>query len=199
MKIIYSYIQKNLLKDPEKYQMTPYLGLPFLSSFIESRKIFLNSEITEFDSSELIKLLSEKSLLLNNLEKVFFTFDLFSEILKNFLKHNFDSKIINLVNIFIKKFEIGKKIFRKYNSNIKEIDSNFFELKNYILFSIVCEILFLQTNNLKYLNVSLKLNDLVCSQNNLLDKIDRKLMNFSIIKEFESLKFISKKTGVNFL
>jgi len=199
MKMIYPYTQKNLLKEPEKYQMTPYYGLSFLSSFIESRKVFLSTDIVNLEISELLNLLPDKSMSLDNLKDDFSTLNLFSEILTNFLNKNFDSKLISLVNIFVKKFEIRKTFFIKYNSEFKEIDSNFSEIKNYILFSIICEILFLHTHNLKYLNISLKLNDLICSQNKKLNKNEQSLIKFSIIKEFESLKFISKKTGVSFL
>ena len=107
--------------------------------------------------------------------------------------------MISLVNIFIKKFEIRKKFFTEYNSEMKEISTNYSEIKNYILFSIICETLFLHTDNLKYLNTSLKLNDLVCSQNKILNKVEKSLLKFSINKELESIKFLSKKIGVDFI
>lgn len=196
--MIYPYTQKNLLEKPEKYQMTPYFGFEFLSSYLDSRKSFLENDANEFQTSELLDLLSNDSSI-NYSKENFVTFNLFSEILKSLLNNNFDLNIISLVNIFVKKFEISKKFFTEYNSDIKEISSDYSELKNYILFSIICEILFLHTHNLKYLNASLKLNDLVCSQNKILNTIEQSLLKFSISQELESLKFVSKKTGIDFI
>lgn len=199
MNFIYPYVQKNLLEKPEKYQMTPYFGLSFLSSFLESRKKILKDDIDEIQINELLDLLSKKEISINNLKKNNITCNLFSEILKHVLNKNFDLKIIEIVDIFLKKFEIKKKIFTSYNSEMKETTNNFSEIKNYILLSIICEVFFLHTCNLKYLNVSLKLNDLICSQNKKLNRNEQRLIQFSIIKEFESLKIISKKTGVCFI
>jgi len=196
--MIYPYIQKNLLEKPEKYQMTPFFGFSFLSSYLDSRKSFLENNIDELEISELTDLLFNNSSV-NNFKRNFVTFNLFSTILKFFLNENFDSNMISLVNIFIKKFEIRKKFFTEYNSEMKEISTNYSEIKNYILFSIICETLFLHTDNLKYLNTSLKLNDLVCSQNKILNKVEKSLLKFSINKELESIKFLSKKIGVDFI
>lgn len=198
MNMIYPYIQKNLLEKPEKYQMTPFFGFSFLSSYLDSRKSFLENNIDELEISELTDLLFNNSSV-NNFKRNFVTFNLFSTILKFFLNENFDSNMISLVNIFIKKFEIRKKFFTEYNSEMKEISTNYSEIKNYILFSIICETLFLHTDNLKYLNTSLKLNDLVCSQNKILNKVEKSLLKFSINKELESIKFLSKKIGVDFI
>lgn len=198
MNMLYPYIQKNLLEKPEKYQMTPYYGFTFLSSYLDSRKLFLENDVTEFQTTELLDFLSNYSSK-NDFKENFITLNLFTEILKSFLNENFDLNTISLVNIFVKKFEIRKKFFTEYNSEIKEISSNYSEIKNYILFSIICEILFLHTHNLKYLNVSLKLNDLVCSQDEILDETEKSLLKFSINKELESVKFVSKKTGIDFI
>ena len=68
------------------------------------------------------------------------------------------------IDIFVKKFELTKKLFEKYNEKFIPISKNCFNLINYILLSFICLLCYKQEKNLKYLNTSLKLNDTLTNQ-----------------------------------
>ena len=62
-------------------------------------------------------------------------------------------------------------------------------LKNYILLSIICLEKFELDKNLKFLNCSLKLNDIICSVfNNDIDDNNIGMISFLIKKELEIVK-----------
>ena len=100
-------------------------------------------------------------------------------------------------NKIIKKFEIKKKIFESYNLEFKENTTKYLNLKNYILLSIICLFKYEKTKNLKFLNTSLKLNDLISSQRKKLIILeDILLYSFIIKKELEVIEILMNKVGV---
>ena len=115
---------------------------------------------------------------------------MFIEIIEN--KNN-----DKLLEILIKKFEIKKKIFEYYDSEFKENVKDFLNLKNYILLSLICLLKFEKTSNLKFLNVSLKINDIISSQKiKLVSSEDIMLYSFIIKKELEIISILCNKKGV---
>ena len=101
-----------------------------------------------------------------------------------------------------KKFEIKKKIFTeydydfsKYDSKLKENSTDFKILRNYILFAAICIQKFQDNNNLKFLNVLLKLNDIICSQiDSISDAHDLSLVYHVINLELEYVSDLNRKT-----
>jgi len=101
------------------------------------------------------------------------------------------------LDILIKKFEIKKKIFESYDLEFKENTKKFINLKNYVLLSLICLLKFEKTNNLKFLNVSLKLNDTICSQvKTLVILEDILIFNFVIKKELQIIFDLCDKKGI---
>ena len=190
----------DLLQNPEKYEMTPYSGITFLNSYVEFRKNMLklstiDIKIDEFLSSVILK---NDLVTFENMHEDFSTLDLFSKLLKQILTGNLNSNVISTVNIFLKKFEIEKKFPSRYDKNFKGITNDFSNIQNYIVFAIICNILYEKTSNLKFLNVVLKLNDLICSQIKKLSKYEQSLAKLSIEHELNNIKKLSEKKGVNF-
>jgi hypothetical protein len=199
-KIYYSYSKNDLLQNPEKYENTPYSGITFLDSYVEFRKNILklstiDIKIDEFLSSVILKNSIET---FENIHKDFSTLDLFSKLLKQILTGNINSNVISTVSIFLKKFEITKKISSRYDKNFKGINNDFSNIQNYIVFAIICNILYEKTSDLKFLNVVLKLNDLICSQIKKLSKSEQSLSKISIEYELNNIKKLSKEKGVDF-
>ncbi len=199
-KIYYSYSKNDLLQNPEKYENTPYSGITFLDSYVEFRKNILklstiDIKIDEFLSSVILKNSIET---FENIHKDFSTLDLFSKLLKQILTGNINSNVISTVSIFLKKFKIIKKISSRYDKNFKGINNDFSNIQNYIVFAIICNILYEKTSDLKFLNVVLKLNDLICSQIKKLSKSEQSLSKISIEYELNNIKKLSKEKGVDF-
>jgi len=196
-KIYYSYSKNDLLQNPEKYENTPYSGITFLDSYVEFRKNILklstiDIKIDEFLSSVILKNNIET---FENIHKDFSTLDMFSKLLKQILTGNINSNVISTVSIFLKKFEITKKISSRH---FKGINNDFSNIQNYIVFAIICNILYEKTSDLKFLNVVLKLNDLICSQIKKLSKFEQSLSKISIEYELNNIKKLSKEKGVDF-
>jgi hypothetical protein len=199
-KIYYSYSKNDLLQNPEKYENTPYSGITFLDSYVEFRKNILklstiDIKIDEFLSSVILKNNIET---FENIHKDFSTLDMFSKLLKQILTGNINSNVISTVSIFLKKFEITKKISSRHDKNFKGINNDFSNIQNYIVFAIICNILYEKTSDLKFLNVVLKLNDLICSQIKKLSKSEQSLSKISIEYELNNIKKLSKEKGVDF-
>ena len=52
----------------------------------------------------------------------------------------------------------------QYDNDFHEKDSNYKNLRNYILLDLLCVIRFNETKNLKFLNTILKINDMLVTQ-----------------------------------
>ena len=178
--------------------MTSFQNLEFLNVYKKSREFNLktiNKNIKEIKKFRDISFKIEKEDWKNNKRKNINTEKLleflFMEIIK---KSNKEEKLLNKI---IKKFEIKKKIFESYNLEFKENTTKYLNLKNYILLSIICLFKYEKTKNLKFLNTSLKLNDLISSQIKKLNVLeDTSLYSFVIKKELEIIKILMNKKGI---
>ena len=68
-----------------------------------------------------------------------------------------------MLSLFTKKYEIFKRVFSQYDSSMKKVGSDYEDVSVYILLSLNLGLFQKKTDNLKFLNASLKLNDLICS------------------------------------
>ena len=91
------------------------------------------------------------------------TNELFIFLLNSTIRSTPVGQIKEIIDLFLKKFEITKKIFTTYNLKIKKTSKIYDDIKNYIIFSIICLKIYHDTKNLKYLNTCLKLNDIIAS------------------------------------
>ena len=190
-KLEYGYDEGDLIKNPQKYQRSKFFGNEFLTSYKESRNKILkkieNHQIKNeviIDANqielELEKILNDETI---NLEELLFII----LNLKNL--NNKNLKINNLIDVFLKKFEIKKKLVEKYNSNFEEINDEKYNLKNYIYLSNLFMIRYEETKNLKFLNAQLKINDTICSQLKQYENVDLSKLFITLKNE---IKFVEK-------
>lgn len=203
---LYPYTETNLLENPQKYQMSAYLGKNFLINFFKSRKNQLKvlektgKNFLELD--EIIKQLSinySKNTLDDFLQTNIETEEILSLLLIKF-SNAIDNGITKILNEFIKKFEIKKRLYSSYDRNFKESSSLYSNLRNYLLLSTLCLLAYKKNKNLKYLNTSLKLNDTACSQINKLKTNLEKSLFYHILKiELQNVDSLcnTKKVGLN--
>ena len=191
-KIKYNYSDGNLLSSPQKYQMSPFEGSTFLQAYKLSRQTNL-SKITKNSVPE-----NPKNLLQKQNTKSFENLEEYEkieteELLRYLFLNDSNNKKI-LLDKFVKKFEIKKRLYSSYNNELKEISENYSNLKNYILLSVLCILEYEKTRNLKYLNAALKVNDTICSQiNSISDNEDKDLIQFSIKKEIDFVTKLEQK------
>ena len=162
----YTYSKGDLLEASQKYQMSPFHGTDFLNSYKTDRETILNqldSKITKkIPLSQLIKTLLPSEKFLSNTSITKFTTE---TLLSTFLnKSQLTSNDKILMSKLLKSFEIKKKIFTEYDFNKNTFSIDYKNLRNYILFSLLCDREFEKSRNLKYLNTVLKLNDIISSK-----------------------------------
>ena len=193
----YNYTKNDLIKDPQKYQMTPFEGANFLKKYEKSRRIIIKKIEEKNNCSSIEEIINENNNYIFDGKKPIPTKDFLKFSIKNINHFDSEHKIENIINTLIKKFEIKKIIFIKYDKNLNEMLDNFKNLTNYLLLSILCLKLYKKNKNLKYLNATLKLNDTVISQFNIISNINNFiLLNYCLTDELNEIKKLKKMKGV---
>ena len=130
----YSYCDKDLLEFPEKYQMSTFSGIEFIHSYSNLRNnvlLKLNVDKDKSFEATVIGNFVKSKISIDHIHTTkFLSSTLIDKITKKTVKQNEE-----ILEIFLKKFEVRKKIFTEYDKQIKEITKDYFDLKNYILLS----------------------------------------------------------------
>jgi len=159
----YKYNQGDLLKYPQKYNFTEFNNWDFLNAFKKSRNNFLkHSDVTSNLFENLFELIIPNTDIDYNLGDKIDTEQYLKIILIQISQKNFFN--YNSIDTYLKKFELSKKLFEKYNKKFIPISENYLNLINYIILSLICLLCYKQEKNLKYLNTALKLNDTLTNQ-----------------------------------
>ena len=199
----YEYSMQNLLETPQKYEMTPFQGSKFLELYKESRKFSMQLIKDKIDTITLDQVTTQMQLNFQHPLKIissskFSTQKLFESIFLILLRDEDDVGVTKIVNGFVKKFEIKKRIFSHYNQEIKEASDNYKILANYILLASICALKYKKIRNLKYLNVLLKLNDTICSQISVIsENVSGFLCFFALKSELDYISDLLKNNGLS--
>ena len=191
----YTYSKGDLLETSQKYQMSPFHGTDFLNSYKIDRETVLNqldSKITKkITLSQLIKTLLPSEKFLSNPSITKFTTETLLSTFLNKSQLTSNDKVI--LSKLLKNFEIKKKIFTEYDFNKNIFSIDYKNLRNYILFSLLCGKEFENSRNLKYLNTVLKLNDIISSKVVQISENSNLLLAFySISLELSSINTIKE-------
>ena len=195
----YSYTNTDLLEFPQKYQMTPFEGREFLSSYEKTRKRILDkikNNQTVNSLSYTLKLLQKQFLIdIKSDQKIFVTSNQLSSILLRLQHQKETQQETKFIMALLKKFEIKKRIFSEYDHELKENSTDFKILTNYILLAAICAKKFQDNSNPKFLNTLLKLNDTICSQIDSINDVNNLSLIYYIINlELEYIRDLIRKT-----
>ena len=195
----YSYTNTDLLEFPQKYQMTPFEGREFLSSYEKNRQKILDkikNNQTVNSLSHTLKLLQKQFLIdIKSDQKIFVTGNQLSSILLRLQHQKETQQETKFIMALLKKFEIKKRIFSEYDHELKENSTDFKILTNYILLAAICAKKFQDNSNPKFLNVLLKLNDTICSQIDSINDVNNLSLIYYIINlELEYVRDLIRKT-----
>ena len=145
---MYIYTENNLFIKPNTYMYTKFHGLDFLKAYIENRRSFISfiAQNKETESTE-------------SVEELNATYKKLLEM-KNLIEDGSDSEAISRFEPYLRRFEVAKRLRNSYPvKNQMDLAS----IKTHILFyEIAIEIYFL-SNDLRYLNLILKLGDMLIS------------------------------------
>ena len=196
----YNFTNHNLIEKPEKYQRFPFMGIDFLKEYEKNRQRIINEEMKKISK----RIDDYKDLRINELEREkndinsISTYSALCEIFHNIL---FEQEIIDsfiLLKKFLVKFELKRRIHSTYTIDFKEEDDDFKDLKNYLILSLNNLLIYEKSNNLKYLNTSLKINDVICSclENFQLEENLRVVLIFVLEKEIHHVHELCQKLEV---
>ena len=181
----YSYSNDDLLEFPQKYQMTPFEGREFISSYEKNRQKILDiikNNQTVNSLSHTLKLLQKQFLIdIKSDQKIFVTSNQLSSILLRLQHQKETQQETKFIMALLKKFEIKKRIFSEYDHELKENSTDFKILTNYILLAAICAKKFQDNSNPKFLNALLKLNDTICSQIDSINDVNNLSLIYYII------------------
>lgn len=196
-KVSYDYCNENLLEHPKKYQMSPFFGSEFLNSYKSFRKNILNMVDYTSSYTNILDLLPTN--FFDSIQPLSASHIVTVEVLKEELHKILTSKFSfsEKMNKLLKKFEITKKIFSEYDFEFKNNFGQHNNLLNYLLLSTICLHIYEHSKNLKFFNSSLKLNDILCSQNieNYVD-MEKKLLHYVITKELNLVNELCSIKGI---
>ena len=195
----YSYANTDLLEFPQKYQMTPFEGREFLSSYEKNRQKILdkikNNQTVNSLSHTLILLQKQFLIDIKSDQKIFVTSNQLSSILLRLQHQKETQQETKFIMALLKKFEIKKRIFSEYDHELKENSTDFKILTNYILLAAICAKKFQDNSNPKFLNTLLKLNDTICSQIDSINDVNNLSLIYYIINlELEYIRDLIRKT-----
>lgn len=179
----YIYSKGDLLETSQKYQLSPFHGSDFLNSYKIERESILNKLDTKIARkiilSELIKILLPPENIISEKQITKFVTETLLITFLNKLQLTPNDKTI--LSKLLKSFEIKKKIFTEYDFNQNTFSTDYKNLRNYILFSLLCSKEFKNSQNLKFLNTVLKLNDIISS------KINHISNNYDLLLAFNAI------------
>jgi hypothetical protein len=182
--------------------MTPFVGFEFLNIYSKERKKYLSY----IEKKNVIQ--NYETMYLNLKQKNYmFTFEgstnfqienILGHYLISFEDDNFSKKILPFINKIIKKFEIQKLLFNSYNLEFEPTSTITSNLRNYLFLSKICLDLYEKSNNLKFLNTALKINDTLSSNfTNIKDELDLNIFYYCLTLELKFIIEISEKKGIN--
>jgi len=102
------------------------------------------------------------------------------------------------VLLLLKRFEVTKKIYNRYDENFRpKADASFTNLNNYINFSVILLQAFQLTRLLPFLNGFLKVNDIIVSNVESIQKgHSAKIAEYVLKREIDLIKQIKSKGNV---
>ncbi|MDY3112714.1 MAG: hypothetical protein SOW25_00110 [Helicobacter sp.] len=175
----YEYATNNL-ENPRFYDYSKFYGVGFLKAYLKNRLEFLNVESLQNKPLESLEILQ---------------------------KCLFDERLLRLV---IKTFEVNKRLYNKYTFTLSSIsnaeilkpdkNSGYENLDNYLALSCALVKFYKKSKNLLFLNTLLKLNDILISQQEFLEKTKKWAFYESISCEvWAILGLLSLKLDSNYL
>jgi len=190
--VSYRYVKTNLLVERYHYMYTPHEGLDFLLAYRLQRQELREKLLAEYyqlqfeDSANIAIALEIHDAMLGDSSgrnmsplagrkmevlpaqpgKVeFFTNALLLDLWQGYLHDSglADHSCLSWVEFLMKKFEVFKRLYVGYSSNLKPLTRDYHHLDNYALMASLLMYLNQQTPSLRDLNATLKLIDLLAS------------------------------------
>ena len=181
----YQYAAENRLSNRHRYMYTPFEGPEFLRAYFDQRATWKNEARTTSShgsiSPEIVDDIVSRLLVQETASSVwkehryrvlpaqpgevdFVTRDLLLDLWFRPRNTGQDSDTAkSWLDSVIRKFEVSGRLYQRYGVDLKPIIKQYADPVNYALLASLAVYQYIPTSNLKYLNVTLKLLDLLSS------------------------------------
>jgi hypothetical protein len=162
---MYDYTRNDILRYPNKYAYTPYLGNDFIAAWLQNRQRLIEQSELPVACGSVFEHCSS-SPTGRELKQIF-------ETLSRGEKH--ELQLLEEVYRFVKRFEITRRIHAEYDQRMKPVDRMSYQhIELYLAFSVVVSKAYALFGQLQLLNAILKCNDIIVS---LQESLEEPLMN----------------------
>jgi methionyl-tRNA formyltransferase len=182
-KVDYKYSRGNLIDERNTYFYTPYLGLPFIDAWRKDRKKTIKN----------LAPLCEPPIPMEVLDDDSSGFALLERVYADIVSSNFENKL----SLLIQRFEVGKRIYKNYDMDLRPLDrSQCHDLSLYLRFAEILDEAYACSEKLKYLNPFLKVLDtLIAFQADLVGNQEGRLSRL-IERELQYIKTLAHHVGI---
>lgn len=164
------YEIKNTFDSPDYYKYSEFKGVEYLQDYFKSRQAVYDSLYLKINKPIDNKLFFITDYSLGNSDYDMDTLFMLDQLQYQLLNKKDIKEIQKFLDIFVKKYEVFRKIFDRYTSSYRKIGDEFRNYRIYIDLSFCLLSYYEMTNNLKFLNCALKINDMTCSIHEQLSK-----------------------------
>ena len=173
---IYTYSIGNLLDEPNTYFYSTYHGAEFIEAWRSSRaKAIDKLSSINIEPDEKVEGSKDSNDLLET--------GIVGELNSGVSAFALEKKYLEILR---KKFEISKRIYNKYDSNLKPIkESNYNNINYYVQLSKILTDVYSDNRDIAYLNTLLKVNDTIISSIDILTSSLASKVKEGLIKEME--------------
>lgn len=214
----YEYTNRDLLEEPESYEYSEFHGVSFLRAYESDRTEAVTSIEQRTPTSEppaswepILDALSHSSEQngVGSLEPLASDCSLppvtatridTKSVLSTLVSLDTETKLQTAwLDRFTKRFEITKQLYTAYDADMQPVDHEPAPLDCYALLSLAALRSYNRNGNLKYLNVVLKLNDLLVSNcDDLSDENELSLVQLVLREELSVLRRLAAEKGVTY-
>lgn len=189
MKVEYNYAHGNLLEDRHSYQYSKFLGLDFLRAWRKIRDAACNElglPIPPPCPTEVYKPLAKPLKTAQRLE----------EVMAGLIQGKLDELKPELA-IWVKKFEVSKRLFDEYDNNFKPLTKNDYHgLDAYLRYAEIMELVYTKNSDLPCLNVLLKVLDTLIAYKNELSLDNQARLAWLIARESGHIESLAGINGL---
>ena len=205
-KIGYAYV--STLENPQAYQYSEFSGRKFVDSYKDFRlKVMgslkadegnlgmsIQSHIRQFaglNKEKLLKRISEENFTKNILSML-----LYAQNSIGLKDKEVSNEVYKRLSIFIRKYEVSKKIFSQYSDNMEKIGENYKGIDNYVLLALNIALFYQSSKNLKFMNALFKINDMLCGMKDGIKTDVIPLFYLSLKIEMDETKNLFEEKGL---
>lgn len=187
----YEYSSADRLEHPHRYQFSAYRGVEFIKEYFRFRECVLGvlkEKLRDPDSDrggvgDIKSILGRDNAVMDGRGNIDVKRTLYAllTLVESPDREGFDIK--PTLDLLVHKYEVSKRVYLRYSLNRKRCSDVYDDMETYGLLSLVCLLFYKRSRNLKYLNCSLKINDMLSSRIDKLDDASAVHLSYKAFKE----------------